>query len=260
MAWTGSGTKPLLSRENRSRRRPVGGIGGQPTPQSNDGNAYPGPVPRRPISAHNRAYAQTTRSQPHGIGGMCGSCEPDYGAEFETIVIDWREIDDLAEFLCAFRRSNRNRDSILVAIVRDLLDLRQAFAAGVHFLIHKPASALQIERCLRAAYCAIVARRRKHHREPVKIATSVSTRNLPLAQAVILNLGEGGAGLRMSTHPGLVGPRLSVGDQVTLNSPCLELPILYTAPAWWYGQTPWAMPVWNSRSSPRRSRSNWSSG
>jgi CheY-like chemotaxis protein len=137
--------------------------------------------------------------------------------KFETIVVDWREIDDVAEFLCAVRRSNLNRDCILVAIVRDLLDLRQAFAAGVHFLIHKPASAVQIERCLRAAYCASVARRRRHHREAVKIAASVSTRHLALAQAVLLNLGEGGVGLRMSTHPGIVGPRLGVGNQVTLN-------------------------------------------
>jgi ActR/RegA family two-component response regulator len=137
--------------------------------------------------------------------------------KFETIVVDWREIDDLAEFLCSVRRSNLNRDCILVAIVRDLMDLRQAFAAGVHFLIHKPASIVQIERCLRAAYCASVARRRRFHREGVKIPASVSGRSLPLAHAVILNLGEGGVGLRMNTHAGLAGVRLSVGDQVNLN-------------------------------------------
>ena len=77
---------------------------------------------------------------------------------FEVIIMDWREIDNVADFLCAVRRSKQNADCVLVAIVRDLLDLRQAFAAGVHFLIHKPASAVQIERCLRAAYCATVAR------------------------------------------------------------------------------------------------------
>jgi hypothetical protein len=51
----------------------------------------------------------------------------------------------------------------------------------------------------------------------VKIAASVSSRNLTLAQAVIVNLGEGGVGLRMNAHPGLVGLRLTVGDQVNLN-------------------------------------------
>jgi hypothetical protein len=59
---------------------------------------------------------------------------------FDLIVVDWREILSLGEFLCAVRRSKLNQECVLVAIVRDLLDLRQAFAAGVHFLIHKPPS------------------------------------------------------------------------------------------------------------------------
>lgn len=77
-------------------------------------------------------------------------------------MVDWREVLNLGEFLCSVRRSKLNQECVLVAIVRDLLDLRQAFAAGVNFLIHKPPSTIQIERCLRAAYSATVARRRKH--------------------------------------------------------------------------------------------------
>jgi CheY-like chemotaxis protein len=117
--------------------------------------------------------------------------------EFEVIVVDWREIDNLGEFLSAIRRSKRNHESVLIAIVRDLLDLRQAFASGVHFLIHKPASMLQIERCMRAAYGATVVRRRKHHRETVKIPAIASTRDYPYAEVTIVNLSEGGAGIRL---------------------------------------------------------------
>jgi hypothetical protein len=51
-------------------------------------------------------------------------------------------LNNLAEFLRAVRHSKLNQDCVLVAIVRDLLDLKQAFAAGVHLLIHKPASAV----------------------------------------------------------------------------------------------------------------------
>lgn len=135
---------------------------------------------------------------------------------FDVIVVDWRAIDSLADFLCAVRGSKLNQDSVLVAIVRDLLDLRQAFAAGVHFLIHKPASAVQIERCLRAAYCAMVARRRKHHREPVVILASVSTRTQPLGEATVVNLSEGGAKLRTSAHDFVAGVSLSAGEDVDL--------------------------------------------
>jgi response regulator RpfG family c-di-GMP phosphodiesterase len=136
--------------------------------------------------------------------------------EFDVILVDWREIDNLAEFLSAVRHSKLNQDCVLVGIVRDLLDLKQAFAAGVHLLIHKPASAVQIERCLRAAYSATVARRRKHHREPVAILASVSTRTEPFAEATVVNLSEGGAKLRTSAQEFVTGVSLSAGDDVEL--------------------------------------------
>jgi CheY-like chemotaxis protein len=136
--------------------------------------------------------------------------------EFDAIIVDWREIDNLAEFLTAVRRSKLNQDCVLVAIMRDLLDMRQAFAAGVHFLIHKPASAVQIERCLRAAYNATVARRRKQHREPVAILASVSTRTQPFGEATLVNLSEGGAKLRTSVQDFVAGVSLSAGDEVDL--------------------------------------------
>jgi CheY-like chemotaxis protein len=136
--------------------------------------------------------------------------------EFDAIIVDWREIDNLAEFLCGVRRSKLNQDCILVAIVRDLLDLRQSFAAGVHFLIHKPASAVQIERCLRAAYCATVARRRKQDREPVEILASVRTHSQPCAEALIVNLSEGGAGLRTDVQDFIVGVSLSAAEEIDL--------------------------------------------
>jgi len=135
---------------------------------------------------------------------------------FDVIVVDGREIDSVAEFLCAVRGSQANQDCLLVAIVRDLLDLRQAFAAGVHFLIHKPASAVQIERCLRAAYSAMVARRRKHHREPVVILASVSTRTQPFGEATLVNLSEGGAKLRTVAQDFVTGVSLSAGEDLNL--------------------------------------------
>lgn len=136
--------------------------------------------------------------------------------EFDVVIVDWREIDNLSEFLSAVRRSKLNHECILVAIVRDLLDLRQAFAAGVHFLIHKPASAVQIERCLRAAYCATVARRRKLHREAVEILACLSTRTQPVLEAMVVNLSEGGAGLRTSVPRFLAGVAPSAGEEVRL--------------------------------------------
>ena len=136
--------------------------------------------------------------------------------EFDAIVVDWREISNLEDFLSAVRRSKLNRECVVVAIVYDLLDLRQAFAAGVHLLIHKPASVVQIERCFRAAYCASVVRRRKRHREPVNIVASSSTPSQPFAEVTIANLSEGGVRAKLACDSGAVAANLSVGAEVDL--------------------------------------------
>src|SRR5579871_24920 len=136
--------------------------------------------------------------------------------EFDVIILDWREISNLADFLSALRRSKLNRECVLVAIVRDLLNLRQAFAAGVLFLIHKPPSTLQIERCLRAAYCATVARRRKQHREPVQIVATLGTRHHSDVEALMVNLSEGGAGLQTRSSSNFVGSSFEAGEDISL--------------------------------------------
>src|SRR5579872_2315947 len=153
---------------------------------------------------------------PQIMGTSEAALEMIHAVEFDVIIVDWREIDNVADFLCAVRRSKLNYECVLVAIVRDLLDLKQAFAAGVHFLIHKPASAMQIERCLRAAYCATVARRRKQHRERVKIVASVSTRSQAVGEAMIVNLSEGGAGLKTSIPNFISGVSVTSGEDVRL--------------------------------------------
>ncbi len=81
---------------------------------------------------------RTVSNQLQVTPKIVGSCESALGEireqEFDVMIVDWRALDNLADFLCAMRRSTLNRDCVLVAIVRDLLDLRQSFAAGVHFL------------------------------------------------------------------------------------------------------------------------------
>lgn len=174
-------------------------------------------------------FLGTTRgvlNQFHVKPKVVGDCEAALlmiqSHEFDLIVVDWREIDNLADFLGSVRRSKRNQECVLVAIVRDLLDLQQAFQAGVHFLIHKPPSVVQIERCLRAAYCATVSRRRKQHREPVNVLAAVRTHAQPFAEATVLNLSEGGAGLRTSPDGEIMGVTLSAGEEIELRFPLPE--------------------------------------
>ena len=141
--------------------------------------------------------------------------------DFDAIILDWREMSDFSEFLVAQRRSKLNQECVLVAIGCASLDLQQAFAAGVQFFIHKPASPVQIERCLRAVYCASVARRVKRHREPVSIVASMNTRRQSFADVTIANLSEGGARLKVVRDSRAKQTDLKVGASVDL---CFALP------------------------------------
>jgi DNA-binding response OmpR family regulator len=167
-----------------------------------------------------RVVLNQLQMTPKVVGDCDAAAAMIQAHEFGVMILDWREVDNLADFLGAVRRSRMNQECVLVAIVRDLLDLldlRQAFAAGVHFLIHKPASVVQIERCLRAAYNATVARRRKQHREAVYIPAAVSTRLQTFAEASVVNLSEGGVGLRTKANDEITGVMLSAGDELDLH-------------------------------------------
>lgn len=150
---------------------------------------------------------------------------PDYAAaltgledqRIDTVVVDWQEILNLGEFLETVRESKINKDCLLIGIASDLLDLRQAFSAGVQFLIHKPASVVQIARCLQAAHSAVIVKRRRQHRSPVRIAATLHTRSVPLLGALLVNLGAEGAGLKLNMAGCRISTRLTAGDEVDLS-------------------------------------------
>jgi len=157
--------------------------------------------------------------------GVRSERTPDYTAalaaldqqRIDTVVVDWREIVNLGEFLETVRSSKMNKHCLLIGIASDLLDLRQAFSTGVQFLIHKPASVVQIARCLHAAHSAVIVKRRKQHREPVRIAATLYTRGTPLLGAMLVNLGSEGAGLKLNTTGCKMSARLSAGDEIDLS-------------------------------------------
>ena len=83
-----------------------------------------------PFLGITRSVLNQLRVTPRIVGGSAAALELIDSHEFDVIVLDWREIDNLAEFLCAVRRSKLNRDCVLVAIVRDLLDLAAGLRSG----------------------------------------------------------------------------------------------------------------------------------
>jgi CheY-like chemotaxis protein len=147
--------------------------------------------------------------------------------QYDVIVLDWHGGRSAYEILDAIDRSQACCDTVLVGVVAESVEMRQAFAAGVHFLIHKPASVVQIERCLRVAYGSSVGKRRKRHREAVSVAASVRTRKQASAEAVVVNLSETGVGLRLQAADESEGASVAAGEEIDLNFnlPDLEMPV-----------------------------------
>jgi len=137
--------------------------------------------------------------------------------KIDMVVVDWGEIANLGEFLEIMRTSKMNKECLLIGIASDLMDLRQAFSAGVQFLIHKPASVVQIVGCLQAAHGAVTGKRRKQHREAVRIAATIQVRSTPLLGAMVVNLGAQGAGLKLNVTGCKASARLSAGDDIDLS-------------------------------------------
>jgi DNA-binding response OmpR family regulator len=132
----------------------------------------------------------------------------------DVVVIDWQEVINLGEFLERIRTSRMNREVIQVVIARDLMDMRQAFSAGIQFLIHKPASVVQIAGCLEAMQGAVLKQRRRGHREPVRISAAVTARNCDLMGATIVNLSNDGLGLMLDARNCKVSAELSAGSEI----------------------------------------------
>jgi ActR/RegA family two-component response regulator len=168
--------------------------------------------------------------------------------KIDAIVVDWREIADLGEFLETVRKSRMNKECLIIGIAGDLLDLRQAFSAGVQFLIHKPASVVQIVRCLQAAHAAIIVKRRKQHREPVRIAATLHTRSVPLMSGTIVNLSSQGAGLKLDLPDEHSSERLSAGDEIDLS---------FISPGSWRAVTVSGVLIWKNNQGEAGVRFEW---
>lgn len=157
--------------------------------------------------------------------GVRSECTADYATPLtaieqrktDIVVLDWREIPNVGEVLDTVRQSKMNKECVLIGIASDLVDLRQAFSAGVQYLIHKPASVVQIARCLHAAHAAVIVKRRKQHREAVRIAATLHTRSAPLLGAMVVNLGAQGAGLKLNLTSCKTSASLSAGDDIDLS-------------------------------------------
>lgn len=119
---------------------------------------------------------------------------------FDAIVLDYRADEASEEFLARLRRSAKNRDSLLVAVVDSEFNARLVFVLGASFVLYRPLSSERTRISLRAARSLTRRERRRAPRTPVGSAASIAYPGTPEINTVLANLSEGGTSIHTSNR------------------------------------------------------------
>ena len=111
---------------------------------------------------------------------------------FDAIILDYRSDPSAQEFLTRWRRSSKNRDTMLIAIVDGEFSARPVFGMGANFVLYRPLSAERTRVSLRAARGLMRRERRRAPRTRVQSPASVAYPGAGELVATLNDLSDGG--------------------------------------------------------------------
>jgi CheY-like chemotaxis protein len=112
--------------------------------------------------------------------------------QFDAIVLDYRADQSSEEFLARLRQSEKNRATMLVAIVDSEFNARPVFGLGANFVLYRPLSSERTRISLRAARGLMRRERRRAPRRSVGSSTNVAYPGAPETSAVLTDLSDSG--------------------------------------------------------------------
>jgi CheY-like chemotaxis protein len=119
---------------------------------------------------------------------------------FDAIILDYRADQSSEEFLARLRQSEKNRTSMLVALVDSEFNARPVFGLGANFVLYRPLSSERTRISLRAARGLIRRERRRTPRMPVNSPVNVAYPGAPELNAVLTDLSDGGTSLQIASR------------------------------------------------------------
>jgi hypothetical protein len=114
---------------------------------------------------------------------------------FDTIVLDYHADESSEAFVARLRRSAKNRNSMLIAIVDGEFNARLVFVLGASFVLYRPLSSERTRISLRAARSLVRHERRGAQRTLVGSTANIAYPGTPELNAVLANLSEGGTSI-----------------------------------------------------------------
>jgi DNA-binding response OmpR family regulator len=115
--------------------------------------------------------------------------------KFDAVIVDCDDLPGGVEVLEGLRATPSNQNSVTFAIVNGKkTTTQQAFGMGVNFVLHKPLTALNANRCFNAALNFMLRERRRYFRQVAKMPVKIRLGEREL-QATSTNISEGGIAL-----------------------------------------------------------------
>lgn len=119
---------------------------------------------------------------------------------FDAIVLDYCCDESSEEFMMRLRRSEKNRATMLIAVVDSEFNARSLFGRGANFVLYRPLSSERTRISLRAARGLMRRERRRAPRTPVFSSSNVAYPGAPELNAVLTDLSNGGTSLQSASR------------------------------------------------------------
>src|SRR5712671_7961642 len=117
--------------------------------------------------------------------------------KFDAVIVDCDDLPGGVELLTALRNTQSNGSSVAFAVLNGATTTQKAFQIGANFVLQKPLTPLNANRCFNAALNFMVRERRRYFRHPVEMPLSITLSGGQELAATATNLSEGGMAIRL---------------------------------------------------------------
>ena len=118
--------------------------------------------------------------------------------KFDAVIVDCDDLAGGVELLTSLRNTQSNGSSVAFAVLNGGTTTQKAFQIGANFVLQKPLTPLNANRCFNAALNFMVRERRRYFRHPVEMAIRMSLPEGTEVDATTTNVSEGGMAIRLS--------------------------------------------------------------
>ncbi|PYX50228.1 MAG: hypothetical protein DMG79_06415 [Acidobacteria bacterium] len=121
--------------------------------------------------------------------------------KFDAVIVDCDDLSGGLAVLQGLRSTPSNKNSVAFAILNGhRTTTQEAFGMGANFVLQKPISTLNADRCFHAALNFMIKERRRYFRQPIKMQVNVVYEGKTL-NATSTNISEGGMAVTLREAP-----------------------------------------------------------